>query len=138
MEREICAVMELTSSSSAESSLPETHHRGRSRSRGRGRGRSARSKAQRLRKKKPPVDDAVAIQCMLSKKCVGEGGSCRDVFRNKKGLEELVKFRSAWKERHKADQDEAAPRMFTMKSTMKFSMISISTFNEVLTPYRSR
>lgn len=75
-------------------------------------GRKRKRKNQPSSAKPPPLDDAVRVQTMLSKKCSRKSsGSCRDAFRDKGGVKELVAFRSKWSELHKLDQDEVAPRM---------------------------
>lgn len=99
-------VTTLTESSSEEAVPPPSAGRKR-----------ARNKSRPLRKK-PPVDDVVAIQSMLSKasKCKG---NCREQFRGKASQQELIQFRKEWNELHKTDQDEVVA--CTMRQVNGFS-----------------
>lgn len=106
MEPAIPAVNELSSSSSEPVEAAGSSGRGR----GRGRGRSSKRRRQSTPKAQPAIDDAARVQSMLSKTCRSKGtSSCRDHFRTKNGVREVIKFREQWKGLHKVDQDEVAP-----------------------------
>ncbi|CAK9052510.1 unnamed protein product [Durusdinium trenchii] len=108
MEPAIPAVNELSSSSSEPVEAAGSSGRGR----GRGRGRSSKRRRQSTPKAQPAIDDAARVQSMLSKTCRSKGtSSCRDHFRTKNGVREVIKFREQWKGLHKVDQDEAFERI---------------------------
>ncbi len=63
--------------------------------------------------KRQPVSDTVQIQIMLSKNSAKCKAGCRDKFRSKTALQELIAFRKEWADLHKTDQDNLVPQFNT-------------------------
>lgn len=100
-EPQIAPVTTLSSSSSEDPApLPEPK-------RGKKRKHPNRSND---RRKKPAIDDVVGIQAVLCKASACKS-NCKEQFRGKLGQENLLQFRSEWKQLHKVDQDEVVPAL---------------------------
>ena len=71
---------------------------------------SSKRKGRNMAQKRPKVDDTVQIQIMLSKNSAKCKAGCRDRFRGKTAVQELIAFRKQWAELRKTDQDSVAPQ----------------------------